>query len=89
MASLPLLSSVDRFLEHCSQSSGYAFAAFTELLASLKSPDTRSPARQFFASVYQAWQEKAQQQDYHFSFVTQLVKTYGGDRRELLLLLFH
>ena len=88
MASFPLLASVDQFLEHCSQSSGYAFAAFTELLASLKSPDTRSPARQFFASVYQAWQEKAQQQDYHFSFVTQLVKTYGGDRRELLLLLF-
>ena len=88
VSSLSLLSSIPRFLEHCSQSSGHAFVAFTELLASLKSPDTQLAARQFFTSLYQAWQEKTQEQEYYFSFVTQLVKTYDGDRRELLLLLF-
>ena len=88
MVSLPLLSSVARFLEHCSQSSGHAFAAFTELLASLKSPDTQLAARQFFTSLYQARQGKTQEQEYYFSFVTQVVKTYDGDDRELLLLLF-
>ena len=84
----PLLSSADRFLEYCSQSSGDTFNAFTELLASLKSPDTQSIARQFFGSLYQAWLEIDDQEKYYFSFVTQVVKTYDRDRRELILLLF-
>ena len=88
MALLPLLSSVPGFLEHCSQSSGDAFNAFTQLLASLKSPETQLAARQFFTSLYQAWQEKTSEQEYYFSFVTQTVKTYNGDRQKLLLLLF-
>ncbi len=88
MARLSLLSSVDRFLEYCRQSSGHSFEAFSELLVSLKSPDTQRGARQFFTSVYQAWQTRSQEQEYYFSFVTQTVKTYNGDRRELLLLLF-
>lgn len=88
MASLSLLSSVPQFLEHCSQSSTHAFNAFSELLARLQSPDTQIEARQFFTSIYQAWQEKAPAENYYFSFVTQVVKTYDGDRRELLLLLF-
>jgi methionine S-methyltransferase len=80
--------SVDRFLERCSQSSGAAFTAFTDLLASLKSPDTQLTARQFFTSIYRVWQETHQERQYYFSFVTQVVKTYNGDRRELKLLLF-
>ncbi|MGF1540982.1 MAG: aminotransferase class I/II-fold pyridoxal phosphate-dependent enzyme [Pleurocapsa sp.] len=80
--------SVDRFLERCSQSSSAAFAAFTELLSSLKSPDTQLTARQFFDSVYRVWRETNQEHKYYFSFVTQVVKTYEGDRRELKLLLF-
>lgn len=88
MARLPLLSSVDRFLERCSQSSGHTFTAFSELLTSLKSPDTQVAARQFFTILYQAWQGKTQSQECYFSFVTQQIKTYDGDRRELLLVLF-
>ncbi|GAB4549898.1 MAG: hypothetical protein Tsb0014_44510 [Pleurocapsa sp.] len=86
--SLSLFSSVEEFLERCSQSSGDAFIAFTELLASLKSPETQLVARQFFTSIYQAWQSKNSEQGYYFSFVTQSVKTYHGRTRELILLLF-
>ena len=89
MVSSPsLLSSVPRFLEYCSQSSNHAFTAFTELSASLKAPQTQVAARQFFASLYQAWQEKEPDGEYYFSFVTQIVKTYDGSHRELLLLSF-
>ncbi len=80
--------SVDRFLERCSQSSGCAFTAFTELLTSLKSPDTQLLARQFFTSVYRVWEKTNKEGKYYFSFMTQVVKTYGGSRRELRLLLF-
>ncbi len=87
MTSLSLLSNVEQFLEYCSHSSADAFAAFSELLNSLKSPETQAQNRRFFGLIYQTWQSK-NQQDYYFSFVTQTVKTYSGDRRELLLLLF-
>jgi methionine S-methyltransferase len=83
-----LLSSVDRFLERCSRSSGDAFAAFSELLAILQSPSQTQQARQFCTSVYQAWNSEVDRERYYFSFVTQSIETADLARRELLLLLF-
>ncbi len=88
MSSLSSLSNVDEFLRHCSKSSGHTFAAFTELLERLRSPDTRKRTRQFLSSLHQAWLTSDNQDESYFSFVTQSVKTANGDRKELLLLLF-
>ena len=97
MSSLSYLSNVDQFLRHCSQSSGHTFAAFTELLEGLRSPDTRKRTRQFLSSLHQAWLNWDHQDESYFSFVTQRVKTANSDlaegealrgRKELLLLLF-
>ena len=88
MSSLSYLSNVDEFLRHCSQSSEHTFAAFTELLESLRSPDTRKRTRQFLSSLHQAWLNWDNQDESYFSLVTQWVKTANGDRKELLLLLF-
>jgi methionine S-methyltransferase len=79
---------VDEFLACCRQSSQQAFTAFSKLLASLESPDTRKEARQFLSSLHQAWMDKTDRQEDNFSFITQSVKTYNGERRDLLLLLF-
>ena len=87
-SSSSLLSNVSGFLEYCSQSSNHAFSAFTELLASLRCPDTQVAARQFFTSLYQAWQKKEPDREYSFSFVTQVVKTYDSSSKKILLLLF-
>ena len=88
MSSLSYLSNVEQFLNHCSQSRQNTFTAFTELLANLRSPETRTSTRQFLTSLHQAWLNSPDQDQYYFSFVTQSVKTANGDRRELLLLLF-
>jgi methionine S-methyltransferase len=85
---MPLSLQVDEFLACCHQSSQQAFAAFSQLLVNLESPETRKQTRQFLTSLHQTWIDKTDRQEYHFSFITQSVKTYNGDRRELLLLLF-
>ena len=88
MSSLSYLSNVAQFLRHCSQSSSHTFAAFTELLEGLRSPDTRKRTRQFLSSLHQAWLNWEHQDESYFSFVTQSIKTANGDRKELLLILF-
>ncbi len=82
MSSLSSFSNVDQFLRHCSQSSGHTFAAFSELLVNLRSPETRKKTRQFLSSLHQAWLNSDRQNESYFSFVTQKVKTANGDLAE-------